>query len=73
MGIKRHVWSTFQKTSVPSNEVVTKLSSEIVKEDAIALADASMLSISVGGAPGPRKGQKSTHELLNWTELTFSP
>jgi hypothetical protein len=32
-----------------------------------------ILSISVWGAPGPRKGQKSTHELLNSTELTFSP
>src|SRR5260370_22911038 len=32
-----------------------------------------MLSISAWGASGPRKGQKSTHELLNSTELTFSP
>jgi len=32
-----------------------------------------MLSTSVWGACGPRKGQKSTHEPLNSTDLTFSP
>jgi hypothetical protein len=32
-----------------------------------------MLSISAWGTSGLRKGQKSTHEFLNSTELTFSP
>src|ERR1700753_3382066 len=32
-----------------------------------------MLSISAWGASGLRKGQKSTHELLNSTVITFSP
>ena len=32
-----------------------------------------MVSISEWGASGPRRGQKSTHELPNSTELTFSP
>jgi hypothetical protein len=32
-----------------------------------------MLGFSSWGASGPRRGQKSTQQLLNTTELTFSP